>query len=182
MGGGFNMLDNLKKAGNVVGTITKIVCYISFAGVLAILLLNVADVVLAKTYKPILGAYEITQRLLLCTVFASFAYAQTKKTHINMTILVVHFPRALRFILFTVVSLLSVFASAALAYAAFHQGGVSLAAGTATEVLYIPLFPFFYVEALAMAAFTIVLLYDFVMSFFAIFKEDFAVHVMSFWT
>ena len=176
------MLDKFKKAGDVVGKVTKAVCYISFAGVLAILLLNVADVVLAKTYKPILGAYEITQRLLLCTVFASFAYAQTKKTHINMTILIVHFPRVIRFILFTIVSLLSVFAAAVLAYAAFYQGGVSLEAGTATEVLYIPLYPFFFIEALSMAAFTIVLLYDAVMSFFSIFKEDFAVHVMSEWT
>lgn len=176
------MLVTFKKIGNVVGIITKAVCYISFAGVLAILLLNVADVVLAKTYKPILGAYEITQRLLLCTVFASFAYAQTKKTHINMTILIVHFPRVLRFILFTIVSLLSVLAAGVLAYAAFYQGGVSLDAGTATEVLYIPLYPFFFVEALAMAAFTIVLLYDAVMSFISIFKEDFAGLVMSDWT
>ena len=176
------MLETFKKVGNIVNHITKAVCYISFFGVLAILLLNVADVVLAKTYKPILGAYEITQRLLLCTVFASFAFAQTKKTHINMTILIVRFPRVIRFIFFTIVSLLSVVAAGVLAYAAYYQGGVSLDVGTATEVLLIPLYPFFYVEALSMAAFTIALLYDAVMSFMSIFKEDFATHVMSEWT
>lgn len=179
---GKTALDRFKRIGNVVGVVSKAVCFISFIGVIAILLLNVADVILAKTYKPILGAYEITQRLLLCTVFASFAYAQTKKTHINMTILVVRFPRAVRFFMFTLTSLLSVFAAGVLAYAAFVQGGVSLDVGTATEVLLIPLYPFFYIEALSMAAFTVVLLYDAVMSFMSIFKEDFAAHVMSGWT
>jgi len=176
------MLDTFKRINNVVGKFTKVVCYISFIGIIAIVLLNVADVILAKTFKPILGAYEITQRLLLCTVFASFAYAQTKKTHINMTILVERFPRVIRFILFTLMSILSIFAAGALMYAAFYQGGVSYDLGTATEVLYIPLYPFFYVQALAMAAFVIVLVFDTVMSFISIFKEDFATYVMSGWS
>ena len=176
------MLDRFKKVEIAVGRFTKAVCYISFVGIIAIVLLNVADVALAKIYKPVLGAYEITQRLLLCTVFASFAYAQTKKTHINMTILIERLPRVIRFILFTLMSVLSVFAAGALTYAAFYQGGVSHSIGAATEVLYIPLYPFFYVQALAMASFTIVLVFDTVMSFMAIFNEDFARHVMSEWT
>jgi len=176
------MLDTFKKIENKVGKFTKAICYISFVGIVAIVLLNVADVVLAKIHKPILGAYEITQRLLLCTVFASFAYAQTKKTHINMTILIRVFPRVIRFILFTLMDILSVIAAGALTYAAFYQGGVSFDIGTATEVLYIPLYPFFYVQALAMAAFVIVLLFDTVMSFIAIFRDDFAEHVMSEWS
>ena len=176
------MLNTFKKIDDLVGKFTKAICYISFAGIIAIVLLNVADVVLAKTFKPVLGAYEITQRLLLCTVFASFAYAQTKKTHINMTILIERFPRAIRFALFTLMSILSVFASGALTYAAYYQGGVALDLGTATEVLYIPLYPFFYVQAIAMAAFTFVLIFDTVMPVIAIFKEDFAQHVMSKWT
>ena len=176
------MLDTFKKIEKKVGKFTKIICYISFAGIIAIVLLNVADVFLAKVYKPILGTYEITQRLLLCTVFASFAYAQTKKSHINMTILIERFPRAVRFTLFTITSILSVFAAGALTYAAFYQGGVSMGIGAATEVLYIPLYPFFYIQALAMAAFVVVLIFDAVMSFIAIFKEDFAQYVMSLWT
>lgn len=175
------MVENFKKIERGVGKFSKAICIVSFVGVIAIVLLNVMDVILAKSYKPILGSYEITQRLLLCTIFASFAYAQTKKTHINMTIIIVHYPRVLRFILFTIMSILSVFIAGALAYAAFYQGGVSMETGTATEVLYIPLYPFFYVEAITMAAFTIVLAFDTVKSFIAIFREDFAEYVMADW-
>ena len=176
------MIDTFVRIKNNVGKFTKAICYISFVGIIAIVLLNVADVILSKFFKPVLGAYEITQRLLLCTVFASFAYAQTKKTHINMTILIERLPVSIRFVFFTLMSLLSVFAAGALSYAAFYQGGIAMELGTKTEVLYIPLYPFFYVQALAMAAFVIVLIFDTVMSFIAIFREDFAKHVMSEWT
>ena len=176
------MFDVFMKMKRVVGMFSKAICYISFVGIIAIVLLNVADVALAKTFKPILGAYEITQRLLLCTVFASFAYAQSKKSHINMTILIIRFPRVLRFSIFTLMSILSVFAAGALTYAAFFQGGVSRSISTATEVLYIPLYPFFYIQSISMAAFTIVLVFDTIMSFVSIFNEDFAQHVMSEWT
>ena len=176
------MLETFTKIEKRVGYFTKAICYISFAGIIIIVLLNVADVLMAKTYKPILGTYEITQRLLLCTVFASFAYTQTKKGHINMTILIAKFPRAVRFAFYTLTSILSVFASGALTYAAFYQGGVSMSSNAATEVLYIPLYPFFYVQALAMAAFTIVLLFDAIMSVVAIFKDDVAKYIMDRWT
>ena len=99
-----------------------------------------------------------------------------------MTILIVRYPRVVRFSFYTLMSILSVFAAGALTYAAFYQGGVSRGIGATTEVLYIPLYPFFYVQCIAMAAFTIVLIFDTVMSFIGIFREDFAQHVMSEWT
>ena len=53
---------------------------------------------------------------------------------------------------------------------------------TFTEVLLIPLYPFFYIQGLAMAAFSLVLAFDAVMSFISIFSNDFAEHVMSEWS
>ena len=176
------MLDGFKKVENVICRFTKIICYISFAGVMAIVLLNVADVLMAKAFRPILGSFEITQRLLMCTVFASLAYTQATKKHINMTIIIARYPRPLRFAFFTITSLLSVFVAGALSYAGYFQAGVSRQMGTITDVLFIPLYPFFYIQAVAMAAFAIALLFDAIMSFFAIFKKDFAQHVMAEWS
>jgi TRAP-type C4-dicarboxylate transport system permease small subunit len=82
------------KLGKIINKATFVVSLVSYAGVVAIMLLNVADVLLTKlATKPIKGAYEITEVLLLCTVMASFAYAQSKKAHINMTILINFFPK-----------------------------------------------------------------------------------------
>ena len=175
------MYEKFIKIEKVFEKITTAICYISFIGLFAIMFLNVADVLMSKLFSPIMGSYEITSRLLLCTVFASFAYAQTKKLHINMTFVIVRFPQALRFSIFTLLSVVSIIFSALLTYAAFYQGGVSYAENTTTEVLLIPLYPFFYVQSFAMATFTVTLIFDTIVSFFAIFKKDFADHVMASW-
>jgi len=175
------MLEKFKKVESKLGKITKSICYISFVGLLAIMFLNVADVLGAKLASPILGSYEITSRLLLCTVFAAFAYAQTQKAHINMTLVISRFPRALKFAFFTLMSFLSVGIAGFLTYAAYFQAGVAREGATTTEILFIPLYPFFYVQAIAMAAFTAILLFDAIMSLFAIFRNDFAEHVMASW-
>ena len=163
--------------------ITKAVACISFVCVAVMMLMNVVDVILGYLFsKHILGAYELTQRLLMCAVFTSFAYGQSKKTHINMTIVIAKFPRALRFIIFTIMSVLSVLAAGAMTYAAGVQTSVAISTGYMTEVLYIPLWPFYVVETVAMAIFTLALIYDTVLYIVAIFRDDFAEMVQADWS
>ena len=112
-------IEKVKDLSAHIGKFTKAVAWISFACVVVMMLINVVDVVMGYLFsKHILGAYELTQRLLMCAVFTSFAYGQSKKTHINMTIVIAHFPRALRFVIFTIMSVLSVLAAGAMTYAA----------------------------------------------------------------
>ena len=159
------------------------VAWISFVCVVAMMMMNVVDVILGYIANVhILGAYELTQRLLMCAVFTSFAYGQSKKTHINMTIVIAKFPRALRFILFTIMSILSVIAAVYMTYAAGVQTGVAISTGYMTEVLYIPLWPFYVIETLAMAIFTLALIYDTVLYVIAIFRDDFAEMVQADWS
>lgn len=176
----------MEKVKNLSAHITKFttaVGCISFACVIAMMLLNVADVVMAKIFgSPILGTYELTQRLLMCAVFTAFAYGQSKKSHINMTIIIAMFPRVLRFILFTLMGILSVIAAGAMTYAAYVQTTVAIASNYMTEVLYIPLYPFYIVETVSMAIFTLALLYDTILSACAIFSEDFAKLVQADWS
>ena len=72
----------MKKLGQALNKFANGVAWVSFVGVAFLMLLNVADVVMNKlTGQSILGAYEISQSTLMCTVFASFAYGQVHKTH-----------------------------------------------------------------------------------------------------
>jgi len=175
------MIEKYIKVENIIKKITMAICYISFFGMIAIMLLNVADVFMAKFFSPIIGTYEITARLLLCTVFAAFAYTQTQKKHITMTLIVSRFPRQLRFAMFSLMSYLSIIIAAVLTYAAFYQCDVSRIGGTTTDILFIPLYPFFFVQAIAMAAFTVTLAFDAVLSTIAIVRKDFADHVSESW-
>ena len=176
-------LEKVKNLSRHIGMFTKGVGWISFVCVIAMMIINVIDVLLGQLFNTrFVGAYELTQRLLMCAVFTAFAYGQSKKAHINMTILIAMFPRALRFTLFTLMSILSIVAAGAMTYAAAVQTGVSIAQGYMTEVLYIPLCPFYIVETIAMAIFTLTIIYDTVIYAISIFRDDFAKMVQAEWS
>ena len=176
-------VEKIKNLSAHIEKVTKGVAWISFVCVIVMMLMNVVDVIIGYLFsKHILGAYELTQRLLMCAVFTAFAYGQSKKTHINMTIVIAKFPRAVRFVIFTVMSILSVLAAGAMTYAAGVQTGVAISTGYMTEVLYIPLWPFYVVETVAMAIFTLALIYDTILYVVAIFRDDFAEMVQADWS
>ena len=176
-------MEKVQRFNAGVHRFTQAIALISFVCVLLMMLMNVADVIIAFLFQThILGAYELTQRLLMCAVFTAFAYGQSKKSHINMTIIIVHFPRPLRFIIFTLMGILSVLAAGAMTYAAAVQTGVAVSTGYMTEVLYIPLWPFYVIETAAMGIFTLALIYDTILSVIAIFREDYAQMIQADWS
>ncbi|MBR5701951.1 MAG: TRAP transporter small permease [Oscillospiraceae bacterium] len=176
-------MEKVQKFNAGVHRFTQAIALISFVCVLFMMLMNVADVIMGYLFQThILGAYELTQRMLMCAVFTAFAYGQSKKSHINMTIIIVHFPRPLRFIIFTLMGILSVLAAGAMTYAAAVQTGVAINTGYMTEVLYIPLWPFYVIETAAMGIFTLALIYDTILSVIAIFREDYAQMIQADWS
>ena len=176
-------MEKAKRISAKVEKFTTAVGYISFVCVAAMMLLNTADVLYHTLFnKNIIGAYDITQQLLMCAVFCSFAYAQSKKAHINMTLIVAKLPRALRFILFSLMSVLSVVVSGATTWAAYMQTLDSINKGYVTDVIYIPLWPFNVVMIIAMAIFTLTIAYDTVLYCIAIKRDDFAEMIQEDWT
>lgn len=170
------------RLGRIIDKITLAVSLVSYAGVLAIMLLNVADVFTTKAFTaPIQGAYEITEVLLLCTVMASFAYAQSQKAHINMGMVLKRFPRAIGLGLYSFMGLLSAATAAAVGYAAILQAQSAMGRNAVTSVLEIPLFPFYWIEAIAMFIFAMVLLFDAALALMAIRNDKYAEIVISSW-
>lgn len=156
------------------------VSLVSFAGVLAIMVLNVGDVLATKFFtKPITGTYEITEVLLLLTVMASFAYAQSQKAHINMGLIIKRFPTSVGLIVYAIMGVLSAATAGAVGYAAVLQAQSAMQRNMVTSVLEIPMYPFYYVEAIAMSLFALVLLYDAVFAVAAVRNKKYAEMVIS---
>ena len=177
------MTEKIKKINGAVEKFTTGVACISYVCVIALMLMNTADVLMSLFInKNIIGAYEISQRLLMCAVFCCFAYAQSKKQHICMSLVVKHYPRFIRFFCFSLMSLLSVVVSAAVTWSAWVQMNDMIARNFTTEVLYIPLWPFYLVMAIGMAIFTLTVLYDTVIYGIAMFSQDTADMVQADWT
>ena len=162
--------------------IARIIAWFSFVGIMIITVLTILDVLLSKLLNsPIPGTFEIVERLMIVTVFSAFAYGQTQKTHINMTLVLDKFPKKVQMFLFSLVGLISVCASGLLAYAAFVQTDNSIKLNYQTAVLKIPFWPFYLVEGIAMVIFTLTLLYDMILSISAIFNSKYYEIVTESW-
>ena len=144
----------------------------SSVGYIFIIVLIVVDVILEKFIgKPISGTYELIERSMVVAVFASFAYAQTKKAHINMVMVIERFPRAIRLLALGFTSILSVGAMGYAAYAAYTQYQSAMNMGMMTGILYIPLGPFYLIQSIAMFLFAAILVLDTIYVFAAL-KND----------
>mgnify|MGYP000628752044 CR=1 FL=1 len=171
----------MKKLGQALNKFANGVAWVSFVGVAFLMLLNVADGVMNKlTGQSILGAYEISQSTLMCTVFASFAYGQVHKTHIHMTLLIERFPGRSKFIPF-LGNLLSTVLAGIMTYATFFRANRQLTNGAVSDILHYSVAPLYYIEAVCMIVFMIVLLYDTILSLMAIFKGECAQEISSHW-
>ena len=145
---------------------------ISAVGYILIVCICVFDVLLDKLFgSPIPGTYELIERCMATAVFASFAYTQVKKGHINMMVVIERLPRALRLILLGLVGLLSAATAGYAGYAAWTQTGTSMRMGYMTSILSIPLWPFYLLQTITLYLFAIVLLLDMLYIFVAI-KSD----------
>jgi TRAP-type C4-dicarboxylate transport system permease small subunit len=172
----------MKKLGAILNKVTNIIAKVSLAGVAVLMLLNVADVILTKLFaRSIQGAYEISENVLMCAVFAAFAYGQTQKTHVHMTLIIGKLPGGLRFIPYALCGILSSIMSAVFIYAAFLRADRMLTTGTVTGILHIPVYPFYCVSAVCLILFAVTVIYDTVLSVLAIFREDYAELVSKNW-
>ena len=166
-----------------VNRMAELLSLVSFAAFIIIALLSVADVLMQRIFnQAILGAYELTEQLMLCAVFCAFAYGQTQKTHINMTLILARMPRVPQMALFFLMQLLSLGMSGVLTCAAGMQIFSARDAGTVTSMIHIPLWPFYIVECIAMAVFTLTLLYDTILSAEGILSDEIAAEIRKEWT
>lgn len=155
--------------------------WLSAAGICVVTLLITIDVVLRLLGHPILGSFEVTELILSVLVFASLAYTQREKGHIHVTMFVARLPLVPRLAVFGFMSVISTVVVAFVAYGAFSQAAKSVTTGGSTAVLEIPLYPFYLIEGIAMALFTVVLLLDTVRALAGMRSEALAHEVTKYW-
>jgi TRAP-type C4-dicarboxylate transport system permease small subunit len=146
---------------------------VSSIGYIVIIGLCMVEAVLEKlTGMPILGSYEMVERSMIVAVFASFAYAQTKKMHINVPIILNFFPRAMRLLSLGVTSTISTGIALYVGYAAWTQCLTAKSMSQMTGILHIQLYPFYFVEAVAMVIFGLILIIDTIFIFMSLGDKD----------
>ena len=164
----------------ILSQIFNILAYFCFFGVMIFI---VTDVMLRYIFNsPILGAYEIVEQLMLCGVFASFAYAQMKGSHIHVTMVIARLPKKLSMTIFALGELLSGAFAVFLCISFIQQVQMAIAYNYRSVVLKFSSVPAYVVISIAAGVFTLTLLLSSLKSFIAIFSKKYADEVMGAWS
>ena len=151
----------MQKFEKITKIITGAISSISYVGFFFIMMLTVVDVIIRYiTGNSILGVYEIVERVMICAVFAAFAYTQTEHGHVMISLIIRLFPIKLKCVMLALNNLLSAAASVLVGYAAGRQAIVAYHAHSTTGVLKIIIYPFYWVVVVSMAALAIAFLLD----------------------
>lgn len=176
----------MKKALGIITVVTDKICYyvsfFSMATIILMMVLVTLDVILKAFFQStVRGCYEICQMALATLVFSSWAYTQTVHGHMHVTMFISKFPQKLRFIAFSLTSLISVVTMVFGFYGVFLQIGTVKASGECTGTLLIPHWPFYVFEFVAMILLAIVLFRDALKSIIAIWDTKMAEEIQATW-
>lgn len=139
----------VEKAKRVVYSISKGTNYVGVSAMLLMVLLVVADVLSRWLFnKPFGGSYELVELGMVLAVAFSLSYTQTRRGHVNVTMLVERFPKKIQSRLTRIASFMSLCMYLLIFWQALLKGRTETAVGTTSAVLFIPIYPFVYVAAL----------------------------------
>ena len=140
---GVSMGLRTKRIHDKLGFISSNLSYFGSIALFAMMMLTTVDVVGRYFFnKPILGAFELTEFLVLILIFSFLSPSQAKKSHVAVDLIFQHFPRKLREIIDIVNHLLCMLFMALISYRCFVRALEIKGFGEATSNLGIIKYPF----------------------------------------
>lgn len=122
-------------------------------------LVTVADVVGRYLFnRPLLGALELSELMMVFLIFTCLAYTELQNGHVEVDVLVNRFPPRARAICESFAALLSSGLWGAIAWRTAVQGQKVRVAAEVSMNLALPTYPFVWVAAVGSGAFALVLL------------------------
>ncbi|MCR4395090.1 MAG: TRAP transporter small permease, partial [Dehalococcoidales bacterium] len=130
-----------------VGKISRLFDYIARFGVLAMMILVVANVILRIVWKSIVGTYDYVCIIGAVLVALALAYCGYKKGHIEIEILMSQLPERVQGTIGSIVNLLSLGFFSIVAWQLVLLGNEMRQKGETTMTLYLPFHPYLYLIA-----------------------------------
>ena len=142
--------------GKIADKYTKIIYSIAGKGgfigsltMMGLVLLTVADVVLRYFFNsPILGSFELTEFSLILLVFFAIPWGTAQKVNVRVDLLVGTLPARIRAIFDSITCFISLLVTALFAWYTIPQAKYMMKLGSESDMLEIPLWPFYFVVAL----------------------------------
>lgn len=166
-------MNAIRKFSDITGKISQALAVLSYIGYGVMIIITIADIALRMTInKPIFGTSEIVGYALMITVFAAFAMTQTEHGHIQVTMFIRLFPARARYIILSIIQLITVAVWILFVYALYKQAESAYRQGLYSTTLRIPTYPFYWIDIICVVIFALVALADALRSFTAIFNKE----------
>ncbi|WP_252108062.1 MULTISPECIES: TRAP transporter small permease [unclassified Halomonas] len=145
--------------------VSLLLLYIAGAALLMMVFIVVGNIVMRQISASFGGTTEVVGWLTAIVVALSLAYSQRVKAHVELDLLVAHFPLRIQAILTVVVALTSFLFFTVVAWKLWEYGVNAMQRGSLSQTLRVAIYPFVYLVALGFSAFCLVLFADFISSF-----------------
>jgi TRAP-type C4-dicarboxylate transport system permease small subunit len=140
--------STVKRWERYVNQISRVFSWIAGAGLVAMLLLVVGDIVGIKLLaQPVPGGIEIVAFLGVVVIGFAIAWTQVVHGHIQVDIIIMKLPPRARAVVDIVISLLGVVFFVILAWRTWDYGQVMLSTGEVSMTKRIPFYPFIWALA-----------------------------------
>ena len=141
-------MARLQKIRQVLGIIEKWSAYLAMVILFALVVLSTINVVMRFFFTMALhGFYEVTELGMVAIIFLAIGYTMKIGGHVTVDILTNRFSLRTRAIISVIVCLLVLFAMAMLIWGAIDGGLYHWRAGSFSNLLHIPDYPFRFVIA-----------------------------------
>jgi TRAP-type C4-dicarboxylate transport system permease small subunit len=167
--GARSVIDRVEK---YVNTISKGLYWIAGAGLIAMLVLVVADIVGIKALAhPIPGGIEVTAFLGVVVIGFAIAFVQVLHGHIQVDFLIMKLPPRAKAIIDVIITFFGIAFFIILAWRTFEYAGVIHKTGEVSMTQKIPFYPFIYALSFCYLVTFLVLAMEFVKSILKVGKQ-----------
>jgi len=133
------MLSNIRK---LVNRITLYAAAVGMFMLVIMMFLTTSDAISRKLFVPIPAAYELNQYMLAVFGLLGIAYVQQTRGHVSIGLLIERMPLRTQFVIGSIITFISVLVFSLVIWWGWVEGIFSMKAGTASDILRIPVFPF----------------------------------------
>jgi TRAP-type C4-dicarboxylate transport system permease small subunit len=138
----------LNRLDKYITLLTRILFWIAGAGLVAMLVLIVADVIGIKILsRPVPGGIELVGFLAVIAIAFAVGYTQVMRGHVAVDFIVETFPRRAKLVINVLTGLFGVCLLALMTYYSFKYAGKLKSTGEVSMTQKIPFYPFVYAMA-----------------------------------
>ena len=172
----------MKKLTVISQKLSLVIAFVGLLGIVVMMFYTVIDVFARLVLgKAMTGVIEVMSLLFCATLYSGFAYTQTRHDHIHVTMFVSRIPGKGRFATWGITSLIALAISVTVTIASFIQTGIVREQGLYSQLLWIPLYPFYLFGAVCMGIYSLCLLLDTIKSFLSLSNKELADEISAIW-